>query len=67
MLGGRPYVRHDVTHARFCENITEISSRSRPMGPGPTSITPDFFFKTAEPTALASTGHSNQTNISAYY
>ena len=36
-----------------------------PMGTGP--ITPDFFLKTAEPTALASTGHSNQTNISAYY
>ena len=32
-----------------------------PMGTGP--ITPDFFLKTAEPTALASTGHSNQTYL----
>ena len=49
----------------FKNEICTYIALSRPMGPGP--ITPDFFLKTAEPTALASTGHSNQTNISAYY
>ena len=45
MLGGCPYVHHDVTHTRFCLKIFEISSRSRPMGSRPTSITPRFFLK----------------------
>ena len=44
--------------------ICDIKCRSRPMGHQSPS---DFFLKIAEPTALASTGHSNQTNISAYY
>ena len=60
-LGGHPYLHHDVTHACFYQKLD-----LDPWSLDP-SITLDFFLKTAEPTALASTGHSNQTNISAYY
>ena len=51
-VGRCPQLCHDITHTRFVKILLEISSRSRPMGPGPTSITPDFFLKLADSTAF---------------
>ena len=67
ILGGHPYVRHDVMHTCFVKILLEISSRSRPMGPGPTSITLDFFSKTTENCAYSLTPPSNQTEICSQF
>ena len=48
-VGRRPQLHHDITHAPFVKILLEISSRSRPMGPGP----PDFFLKLANPTVFS--------------
>ena len=57
----------DVMHARFVKILLEISSRSRPMGPGPTSITPDFFLKMANCPVSSLILPLNYITMSSYF